>query len=124
MAVLHGGAQLGNALTVEQQRALNVFRDRLVDLNEIVKDAIVLPLYFYSIKDIGKYVGFVREGEIAGGGESVAFYEEWLGGGDRAKLDAIIKYNYEDVVGTRYLKDWLAHEKRRPHDEEGDAAAE
>lgn len=98
-------------------RALDVFRDRLVDLNEIVKEAIVFPLYFYSIKDIGKYIDFERKGAIEGGGESVAFYEDWLEKGDRKKLDAIIRYNEDDVVATRYLKDWLAHERERTHQE-------
>lgn len=98
---------------LEYAQALNRFRDRLVDLNELVKEAIVFPLYFYSIKDIGKYIGFAREGAITGGGESVAVYEEWLRTGDRQKLDDIILYNKEDVVATRYLKDWLAQERDR-----------
>ncbi len=98
---------------LEQVAALNRFRDRLVDLNELVKETVVFPLYFYSIKDIGKYIGFTREGAIAGGGESVAFYEDWLKTGDRKKLDDIILYNKEDVVATRYLKDWLAQERDR-----------
>jgi predicted RecB family nuclease len=111
----YGTYELTRIITLEARYGgsakLNVFRDRLVDLNEIVKDAIVFPLYFYGIKDIGKYVGFVREGAIAGGGESVAFYEDWLKTGERATLDAIIEYNTEDVVATRYLKDWLAKER-------------
>ncbi|MEY4745164.1 MAG: hypothetical protein RL272_1109 [Candidatus Parcubacteria bacterium] len=98
-------------------RALDRFRDRLVDLNEIVKDAVVFPLYFYGIKDIGKYIDYVRAGAIEGGGESVAFYEDWLNHGDRKKLKAIIEYNKDDVVATRYLKDWLAHERERAHEE-------
>ncbi len=96
-----------------QAAALNLFRDRLVDLNELVKDAVVFPLYFYSIKDIGKYIGFTREGAIVGGGESVAVYEDWLANGDRKKLDDIILYNKEDVIATRYLKDWLVLERDR-----------
>ena len=80
----------------------------MVDLNEVVKDCIVFPLYFYGIKDIGKYIGFERDGKITGGGESVAFYEEWLSKGNRKRLNDILIYNEEDVVATRYLKDWLA----------------
>ena len=98
-------------------RALDRFRDRLVDLNEIVKDAIVFPLYFYSIKDIGKYIGYSRSGAIEGGGESVAVYEDWLATGNRKKLDAVIEYNTDDVIATRFLKDWLAHERLR-HEKE------
>ncbi|HTM68325.1 MAG TPA: TM0106 family RecB-like putative nuclease [Candidatus Binatia bacterium] len=88
---------------------LDRFRDRMVDLNEIVKDSLVFPLYFYSIKDIGNYIDYKRSDTIKGGGESVAFYEEWLKSGDRKKLDDIIEYNKDDVLATRWLKDWLAH---------------
>jgi uncharacterized protein len=99
--------------------ALNYFRERMVDLNEVVKDCIVFPLYFYGIKDIGKYIGFEREGKISGGGESVAFYEEWLAKGNRKRLNDILIYNEEDVVATRYLKDWLASEAEAVHVESG-----
>lgn len=97
--------------------ALERFRDRLVDLNAIVKESIVFPLYFYGLKDIGDYIAFTRRGKIKGGVESVAVYEEWLATGNRKKLDAILRYNDDDVVATRCLKDWLAHEKLRPHRE-------
>jgi uncharacterized protein len=92
-------------------KALEKFRDRLIDLNEIVKKCVVFPLYFYGIKDIGRYIGFERDKKIAGGAESVAFYEDWLTKKDRKKLDAILLYNEDDVVATRALKDWLEKER-------------
>lgn len=92
-------------------KALHHFADRLVDLNTIVKDSIVFPLFFYGIKDIGEYIGYKRLGKIKGGGESVAFYEDWLMTSKRKKLNDIILYNEDDVVATRFLKDWLAKEK-------------
>lgn len=91
--------------------ALERFRDSMVDLNAVVKESIVFPLYFYGIKDIGAYIGFERSKKIAGGGDSVAFYERWLEKRDQKTLDAIIKYNKDDVIATRYLKDWLAKER-------------
>lgn len=90
---------------------LERFRDNMVDLNSVVKDSIVFPLYFYGIKDIGTYIGFERSKAISGGGESVAFYERWLAEQKKKDLEAIIKYNEDDVVATRYLKDWLKREK-------------
>jgi uncharacterized protein len=92
---------------------LDRFRERLIDLNEIVKDKVTLPLYFYGIKDIGRYIGFERQGAISGGGESVAVYEQWLETGDRTFLNDIIEYNKEDVVATRELKDWLVEENEK-----------
>lgn len=117
----YGGYELARLVSLEGRyggsRRLDVFRDRMVDLNEIVKESMVFPLYFYSIKDIGNHIGYRRSDTIKGGGESVAFYEEWLKSGDRKKLDDIIEYNKDDVVATRYLKDWLDH-RRRAHEEE------
>jgi predicted RecB family nuclease len=98
-------------------KSLELFRQRLVDLNEIVKECIVFPLYFYGIKNIGGYIGFAREGKIAGGGESVAYYEEWLKTGNRKRLDDILLYNKEDVIATARLRDWLDHERSLPHEE-------
>ena len=87
--------------------ALEKFRIAMFDLNETVKHSVVLPLYFYGLKDIGTYIGCERSKKISGGGESVAFYEDWLEKGDRQKLDAVIGYNQDDVIATRALKDWL-----------------
>jgi uncharacterized protein len=92
--------------------ALDRFMERMYDLNEIVKESVVFPLLFYGIKDIGNYIGFLRKGEIAGGGESVAYFERWLTNGDRDALEEIIKYNRDDVIATRELKDWLVEESR------------
>jgi len=89
------------------------FRERLIDLNEIVKNKVTLPLYFYGIKDIGRYIGFERSGTISGGGESVAVYEQWLETDDRKFMDSIIEYNKDDVIATRELKDWLVAENQR-----------
>lgn len=86
---------------------LNIFRAKMTDLNELVKENVIFPLYFYSLKDIGEYIGFKRSKKITGGGESVSFYEDWLSTSDRQKLDAILIYNEDDVIATAMLKDWL-----------------
>lgn len=87
--------------------ALDRFRSRMIDLNEAVKSSVVFPLYFYGLKYLGAHIGFRRSTEIGTGAESVAFYEEWLESGDRDRLQAIIRYNRDDVEETRALKDWL-----------------
>lgn len=91
-------------------KALDAFVTNLIDLNEVIKKHVIFPLYFYSIKDIGKYIGFERTGNITGGGESITYYEVWLEKGDRKSLDEVIEYNKDDVIATRYLKDWLVEE--------------
>jgi predicted RecB family nuclease len=92
---------------------LDDFRDRMIDLNETVKENVTFPLYFYGIKDIGRYIGFERGDAISGGGESVAVYERWLETGNREHLDSIIEYNKDDVIATRELKDWLVREQEK-----------
>lgn len=121
LVVYHYGTYEKSRLTILEGRyggspALDRFRAAMVDLNEIVKDCVVFPLYFYGIKNIGEYLGFERSKKIAGGGESVAFYEEWLRKGDRRKLEAILKYNEDDVLATRHLKDWLDRERHEHKD--------
>jgi predicted RecB family nuclease len=114
-AVYHYGAYEMSRMTSFAARYggskdLEAFQERMIDLNEVVKDHVVFPLYFYSIKDIGKYIGYERSGEITGGGDSISYYERWLDEGDRGALEAVIEYNTDDVIATRWLKDWLAGE--------------
>lgn len=117
-AVYHYGTYEKTSIAALEARyggsaALGKFRDRMVDLNATIKDCLVFPLYFYGIKDIGEYIGFERSGKITGGGESIMYYEDWLTKGDRKALDEVILYNKDDVLATRYLKDWLVEESER-----------
>jgi uncharacterized protein len=83
------------------------FKERLVDLAIVIRDSVVLPLYFYGLKDIAKHLGFTWSHSQAGGAQSIAWYEQWLETGDRKILDTIIEYNKDDVVATRFLKEWI-----------------
>jgi len=90
------------------------FMDRLVDLEKIVQKSVILPLYFYSIKDIAKsdFLDFKWRHEKAGGGQSIFWYEEWLETGNREVLDDIINYNEDDVRATEHLYLWLLHQEK------------
>ncbi|HTP56908.1 MAG TPA: TM0106 family RecB-like putative nuclease [Candidatus Paceibacterota bacterium] len=84
------------------------FHANAVDLHQKTVDTVVLPLYFYTLKDVAKFIGFRWSDPEAGGAESVAWYDRWLTSGDRASLDRIIRYNEDDVRATLALRDWLA----------------
>jgi len=87
---------------------LEKFRSRMVDVKEIVRDHVVFPLHFYSLKAIGKFLGFSwGEGGVQGGGESVDVFDEWRKTGDRKLLESIIRYNQYDVEATAFLLQWL-----------------
>lgn len=80
----------------------------LIDLLETIRATVTLPLTFYSLKDIGSYVGCSWRAEDASGANSVLWYESWLRTGDRAALEKVVAYNEDDVRATRAVKEWLA----------------
>lgn len=83
------------------------FHANAVDLHQKTVDAVVLPLYFYTLKDVAKFIGFQWRDPEAGGAESVAWYDTWLTTGDRSSLERTIRYNEDDVRATLMLRDWL-----------------
>ena len=89
------------------------FKDHTIDLHRVAVESMVLPLYFYSLKDIAKYLGFKWRAEDAGGAESVVWYGDWIDSGDKKILDKILAYNEDDVRATLFVKEWL--EKQKPH---------
>ena len=90
-------------------KELDIFKERLVDLFKIVKETVIFPLYFYSVKDLAKsrFVNYKWRHQKAGGAQSIFWYEKWLETGDRKVLQDIIDYNEDDVVATEYLYKWL-----------------
>jgi len=89
------------------------FMTCMVDLEKVVQKSVILPLYFYSIKDIAKsrFLNFKWRHEKAGGSQSVFWYDEWLETGNREILDDIINYNEDDVRATEHLYLWLQNQR-------------
>lgn len=83
------------------------FVSHFVDLKEDVRNHLVFPLYFYSLKSIGKFLGFGWQGSVKGGGDSIVAYDRWLSSKRAAELEAIIAYNEEDVRATAFVLDWM-----------------
>jgi predicted RecB family nuclease len=81
--------------------------DRLVDLERIVKDSVVLPLKGYSLKDVAPWLGFAWTGKTKGADDSMLEYIYWLGDGDTAHLDHILRYNEDDCYATIAVYNWL-----------------
>lgn len=77
-----------------------------VDLRKILEGSVVLPTYFYTLKDVAKYLGFRWSDSEAGGAQSVVWYEQWLKGNESARAK-ILEYNRNDVEATRVIKEWL-----------------
>ena len=88
------------------------FRNNTIDLNRSVTDAVVMPLYFYTLKDVARYIGFQWQAADAGGAESVVWYNQWMEKGDQKILQKILDYNKDDVAATLVVKEVL--EKQKP----------
>ena len=91
---------------------VNKFKENTIDLHLKVVESVVLPLYFYTLKDVAKYFGYNWSMPDAGGAESVVWFSEWLDKKDGDILKKILKYNEDDVRATLVIKEWL--EKQRP----------
>lgn len=79
----------------------------LVDLYQVVREGIMVSEPRYSIKNIEHFYLEAREGDVTNAGASIVWYERWKETGDQALLDAIEKYNEDDVRSTQELRDWL-----------------
>lgn len=88
------------------------FLNNTIDIHKTVIDSVILPIYFYSLKDVARYAGFNWRASDAGGAESVVWYSEWRETGDSSLRQKLLNYNEDDVMATLYLKEWL--EKQKP----------
>lgn len=80
--------------------------DRSVDLLVRLRESVIFPLSFYSLKDIAQYLGFRWRHDDASGLNSVLWYEEFLRTGDNEILQDIVFYNEDDVMATWFLREW------------------
>ncbi|MDF0552108.1 TM0106 family RecB-like putative nuclease [Kamptonema sp. UHCC 0994] len=81
---------------------------RFVDIHKQVTQTVTLPVESYALKPIARWMGFEWRDAKANGAQCVCWYDEWLKTGDRAFLDAIVRYNEDDCRATYHVKDWLA----------------
>jgi len=92
---------------ISKKSAAALDRANMIDLNRVVQQAAIFPLYFYSLKDLAKHLGFRWRASDASGANSVLWFQEWCDKGDRALLQKITDYNEDGVRATALLKDWL-----------------
>ncbi len=78
-----------------------------VDLYAVVRNAVRVGVESYGLKAMEKLTGFERQGGIERGAGAVVEYENYLKTHDSRILDAIARYNRDDVDATRSLRQWL-----------------
>ena len=80
----------------------------MFDLLPVIKNCLVMPTPSNSIKDIGRYIGFVwRQGEEVDAQASIALYIRYQQNRDERMLKRIIDYNEDDCRATVAVVDWL-----------------
>lgn len=96
----------------------NLFADLVssglfVDLFTVARNAVRVGTESYGLKHLEHLVDFVRTTGIEGGAGAVVSYEEWMGSKDDAALEEIARYNRDDVVATKAVRDWLVAQRPR-----------
>ncbi len=93
----------------------------LVDLYRVVRQGLRASYPSYSIKDIEHFYMGPREAAVKNAGASIVEYELWLETHEAGKLEAIERYNEEDCVSTRLLRDWVMARKAEAFAKFGEA---
>jgi len=82
---------------------------RMVDLHRVATRAFAFPTPTNGLKDIAKHLGFRWRHDDVNALDAIAWYlraqkdpEPW-----REKLAAVIDYNEDDCLATKFIKDWL-----------------
>ncbi|MFH1611346.1 MAG: TM0106 family RecB-like putative nuclease, partial [Patescibacteria group bacterium] len=79
---------------------------KAVDVLPVLREAVIFPLPFYSLKDIAKYLGFSWRSADASGLDSVLWFNDYYQNSDKKALQKIVDYNEDDVRATWFLIDW------------------
>lgn len=80
---------------------------KLVDIEKIIKDSVIMPVASYSLKNIAKVLGFQWKNKDASAMQSMCWYSSYLETKDKSFLDLSIQYNKDDCYALLYVKEWL-----------------
>ena len=84
-----------------------------VDLFIVARNAVRVGTESYGLKYLERLAGFERHGGIDQGAGAVVEYEQYMTTKDPQLLDNIARYNEDDVVATKTLRDWLVEHRSR-----------
>jgi predicted RecB family nuclease len=83
---------------------------RMVDLHRVATLAFAFPTPANGLKDIAKYLGFRWRHDDVNALDAIAWYLRFQKDPDawRESVLAVIDYNEDDCMATKFVKDWLA----------------
>lgn len=99
--------RLSSRYGISRKAAMALDPCNMIDLMRVAQRCAVFPLYFLSLKDVARHLGFSWRASDASGANSVLWFQDWQAKGDLALRSKIIEYNEDDVRATAFLKDWL-----------------
>lgn len=96
-----------------EPEVLLMLEEQSVDLLVRLRESVIFPLSFFSLKDIAQHLGFRWRHDDASGLNSVLWYEDWLATKSEKMLQTIIDYNEDDVRATWHAARWAMEQKDR-----------
>ena len=81
-------------------------RETFVDLYRVTRQGLRISYPSYSIKKVREFF-MDADAELEGGEDAIVLYEQWVDERDQEILDSIERYNEEDCLSNRLLRDWL-----------------
>lgn len=79
---------------------------RFTDVYTLLSTTVALPVTSYSLKVVGKWLGYRWRINLAGSAV-ISHYEKWLRTGVKKYFDEILIYNEDDVRATKKILDFL-----------------
>lgn len=92
---------------------LEAFMERFIDVLEVLRQTVVLPLSSLSLKAVARWMGFEWRDVEADGAASIAWWREYERdpGLNAAVRERILRYNEDDTRATLRVVDWLSRLK-------------
>ena len=85
----------------------NLPKVKLINIEKVVKESVIMPVTSYSLKNIAKAIGFRWKNKEANAMQSMCWYSNYLSTKDRKYLDMSIQYNEDDCLALKFVKEWL-----------------
>lgn len=89
---------------------LNNLIKSCIDLKEVIKQQVYLPVPTYSVKSVAPALGFSWRQKEVNAFESMVLYWEYLKDGDTKKIQKVLDYNEDDCLAMLYIDRKLRQE--------------
>jgi predicted RecB family nuclease len=89
-----------------------------VNLHTITRHSIIAGIESYSLKDLEKLHGYLRERDLRSVAEKKLLYEGLLESGyasaaDDETIAVVREYNKDDCISTKFLRNWLEKQRQK-----------